>query len=404
MFSMNQTATLSNKSHSGSSSSTIEAEPQLASKVERRSQKPSPAPRSLKRRLLGWVAYACYLLVIVELVCRGYWWKRWGVPFLQMDQIWSGRFYPELEETGLATAVIPRGDETFDVLLLGGSVLHAKHGNIAALLGEKLNAQESRPVKIWNCSARALTSRDCLLKYERMADQHFDLVVFYEAINETRMNNCPREMFREDLTHCSWYKRLDSFEKHSEINWLVSPFTIQDTLIGVLDSPDLHWYLPRENPPGGEWSKAGRDVKTDVSYRNSLTGLIELAAQRGEPLLLLSYATHIPPDYTRAKFEKHELSYGAHFGPVECWGEPEAVRAGVAAENAVTRELVAKYPDVHYVDLDAVIPKDAAHFDDPCHLAPAGCEAWVDGVLPTIHEIIAADGEAASSTPEKAAK
>ena len=401
---MNQTATLPNAPPTAVDAATHEKEPQLTPPDNRRGQKLRPAPRSLKRRLIGWVVYACYMLVIVELVCRGYWWKRWGVPFLRMDQIWSGRFYPELEETGLATATIPRGDETFDILLLGGSVLHAKHGNIAALLGERLNAQESRPVKIWNCSARALTSRDCLLKYERMAHQHFDLVVFYEAINETRMNNCPPEMFREDLTHCSWYKRLDRFEQHREINWLVTPFTIEDTLIGALDSPKLHWYLPRDNPPGGEWNDFGRDVKTTVSYRNSLTGLIELAAQRGEPLLLLGYASHIPADYTKKKFVKHELSYGAHFGPVECWGEPEAVRAGVAAENAVTRELVAQHPDVHYVDLDAVIPKDGAHFDDPCHLAPAGCAAWVDGVLPTIHEIIAADSTKSARNTAKTAE
>ncbi|MBX9791291.1 MAG: hypothetical protein K2Y37_20415 [Pirellulales bacterium] len=362
-------------------------------------QRPQRATRSLKRRLLGLVVYACYLLIIVELVCRGYWWKRWGVPFLHMDQIWAGRFYPELVESGLATASIPRGDATFDILLLGGSVLHVKHGNIAALLEEKLNAAQSRPVKIWNCSARALTSRDCLLKYERLGDQHFDLVVFYEAINETRMNNCPHEMFRADLTHCSWYKRLDSFQKHREINWLASPFTIQDTIIGALDSPSLMWYLPREHPPEGAWSEAGRDIKTAVSFRNSLTGLVNLAHERGEPLLLLGYAVHIPPDYTRAKFIRHELSYGAHFGPAECWGLPDAVRAGVAAENAVTRDLVAKHPSVHYVDLDAAIPKDGAHFDDPCHLTAAGCAAWVDGVLPTIREVMVASpsGTAASA-------
>ncbi len=183
-------------------------------------------------------------------------------------------------------------------------MLHIKHGNIASLLQKKLSASETRPVKVWNCAARALTSRDCLLKYERLADKHFDLVVFNEAINETRMNNCPREMFRDDLTHCSWYKRLDSFERHREINWLVSPFTIQDTIIGALDAPSLQWYLPRENPPGGAWSDAGRDIKTDVSFRNSLTQLIELADKRGEPLLLLGYATHIPSDYTREKFER----------------------------------------------------------------------------------------------------
>ncbi|MGD9644227.1 MAG: hypothetical protein AB7U73_00855 [Pirellulales bacterium] len=399
---MNQTATLSDELDTATTTPIAE-DPRSASPSDRPQQRPRQAPRSFKRRLLGYVAYACYLLVVVELVCRGYWWKRWGVPFLQMDQIWSGRFYPELEESGLATAAIPRDNETFDILLLGGSVLHPKHGNIAALLEEKLNAAESRPVKVWNCSARALTSRDCLLKYEQLGDKHFDLVVFYEAINETRMNNCPREMFRDDLTHCSWYKRLDSFARHREINWLVFPFTIQDTIIGALDSPGMQWYLPRENPPAGAWSDAGRDIKTDVSYRNSLTGLIRLADERGEPLFLLGYATHIPPDYTLQRFKRHELSYGAHFGPVECWGQPEAVRAGVAAENAVARELAAEYSQVHYLDLDGVIPKDGEHFDDPCHLAPAGCAAWVDGVLPTIREIIAADSTRTTRSVDSAA-
>ena len=63
------------------------------------------------------------------------------------------------------------------------------------------------------------------------------------------------------------------------------------------------------------------------------------------------------------------------------WGTEKNVVAGIEAHNRVIRTLAGEHPTVLFVDQQAMIPDDADHFTDICHLTPSGCEAFVDNLL-----------------------
>jgi hypothetical protein len=173
------------------------------------------------------VAAISLLLTILlgEFAARSYWRLAWGVPILQPEQIWY-RFYPEVRDAHVEAAPPDKADGVFEVLLLGGSVLHGDFGPIAADFESDLAARLGRPVRVFNLAHVARTTRDSLLKYRRLANRSFDLVVVYHGINDVRMNNCPRAMFRSDYSHSGWYAAIERFHSHRELPWLVLPFSV----------------------------------------------------------------------------------------------------------------------------------------------------------------------------------
>jgi len=302
------------------------------------------------------------------------------VPMLQTSQLKVARFFPEMRKCRVLTESITRDDEYYDVLLLGGSVVTDEYGTIAPLLRERLATLTERKVRLFNVGACSHTSRDSLLKYRMLEGKEFDLVVFYHAINETRMNNCPREMFRADYSHASWYDRLSRLERHRELNYFILPYTLEYLITGVLDSPKFGYYLPRHNAQDGQWLDHGSEIKTTECFRANLSEIVELARKRGAEVLLPTYAYSLPADYSLAKMKAHELDFAAHKTPVEVWGKPEAVIKGIEAHNTVTREIGRANRHVILVDLAAEMAGGAKNFDDVCHLTGDGCRSWVEAI------------------------
>ena len=341
---------------------------------------PARPPRSRRRKILARVLYTFYLLAILEIGARAFWCIKCGVPLFRMQDILVGRFYPELRRSNVLTTSITKADGYYDVLLLGGSVVSEDCGPTSRLLQEQLTERIGQPVRVFNCANLALSSRDSLIKYRMLADKEFDLVIHYEAINEIRMNNCSREMFKPDYSHSSWYRRIEGLSRHKELPFFVLPYSVEYLVVSSLDTPGAGWYIPRNFPIGGNWNDDGLDIKTEESFRRHLTEMIELADERGAQVLLMGYACYIPSDYTLEKFQAQALDYSGHVCPVESWGTPEGVTAGVAAHNVVLRELGASFPHVFYVDQDALIPKSKLNFIDPCHLTAAGRQTFVDNI------------------------
>lgn len=337
--------------------------------------------RKPKRKWLKRLAFVVYVVALCELAIRGYWTMRHGVPFFDMRQIFVGRFYPELRESGVLATSITRDDASLDVLILGGSVVTSSFGPIDNLLQQQLAERTGRPVRVFNCANLALNSLDSRWKYEQLKHQEFDLVMVYESINEARLNNCPREFFRDDYQHSSWYRRVAALNRHRELPWFALPYSLEYLAIGTLDHPAFGWYLPRHTPANTAWPREyGRDVKTAATYRRNLEQIVELAKLRGATVLLPQYAYHIPDDATLAHYQREQLGHWVTGRKIEGWGTAAGVTAAIEAHNAVIRDLAAAHNHVITLDMNALMPHEGDVFVDPCHLSPRGCELFVDNL------------------------
>jgi len=175
-------------------------------------------------RLFGWGTLLLLLAGVLELGARVYW-KTRGVPLWGACEKLHWAFYPELGEIE-RTPVDPEGD-TVEILLLGGSALSSRYGNIEYVLHEELSRRLSPRVRVHNAAAPAHTTLDSLYKYRHLDGRRFDLVLVYHGINDARANNCPPELFRDDYSHYAWYSLINDYERGPATRWLVFPYTLE---------------------------------------------------------------------------------------------------------------------------------------------------------------------------------
>jgi hypothetical protein len=304
----------------------------------------------------------------LELLARVYWLSR-GVPLFHGERIWH-TFYPEALTSGVETATITRDDDTFDVLLLGGSVLYPAFGRVAEML-QTLEQDVGKPVRIYNLSNLGMTSLDSRLQYERLEKQRFDLVIVYDGINDVYMNECPESVYRDDYAHAPRYAQIYAIARHRELPYVTFPYTMHYLASRALDRVQL------SGRPRREWQAYGADVKTTAAFAENLQAIVNIARRRGDPLVLMTYAYHLDPNYTEEAFDAKGLDYGSHLSKIALWGAPENVKCTLDAHNAVTRRIAAENLDVTLIDERALMPTGARYFNDICHLTDSGCAVFV---------------------------
>ncbi len=330
----------------------------------------------LQHKIVRRLLFVCYLLVLAEVGSRSYWTVKYGVPFFRTDMMWY-RFYPELRDTGVTTAKLDRDDATIDILLLGGSVLNPAFGSIAEVIESRFGDITTKPIRVFNLAVPAQTSRDSLLKYRQLQNQHFDLVVVYHGINEVRMNNCPPQIFRDDYTHSAWYDRIERIEHHPELTYFSLPYTL-DRFCLLLGKKSQN-YIPIHRP-NDQWTSHGSEVKTASTIRENLEAILQLAQSKDEPIAIMTFAHYVAAGYSEQKFLARKLDYGNGGSPIELWGQPPNVVRTLTAHNTVIRDLAKSYPQAIFVDQEARIPKNGTHFSDVCHLGERGCQRFVENL------------------------
>jgi hypothetical protein len=326
-------------------------------------------------------------LVTAEAAARFHYWRTFGVPLLARPAELVYGYYPELRP-----AMAPGPPEQPDVLLLGASVLNQTFGDVAPMLRDALAKAWSAEVRITNVSMLGHGTLDSYYKYRWLADRRFDLVVVYHAINELRANNVPPESWRDDYGHYTWYDEINFYVAEDRLRR--SPFVLPFFLkraVTELDRTVLRrrHYVPR-HAPEPEWLRFGADVKTAPVFRRNLERILALAAERDDPVLLMTFAHHLPAEYTAERFAKGDLGYGSWAGssasPVEIWGAVDNVRAGLAVHDRVLRELHVAHPEALFVDQTARLGGDATNFVDVCHFSPDGARRFVDGIVEAVQE------------------
>jgi hypothetical protein len=328
-------------------------------------------------RAIRSLGFLVLCLASLELAARLFWWTR-GVPFTHPGRVLQA-YYPRLADIDPLNPKWAAG--RWHVLLLGGSTLHPRWGTVQAELREQLAFAGYRDVRFFNLSAPGLTSRDSRLAYEAIGDEHFDLVLVYDGMNEARANNVPPDLFRDDYGHYGWYEIVNALARHHGRTRFALPYSLEYLGLRLRQTVLASHYVPR-NTPRADWLRYGDTVRSVGPFEANLRAILARAASRGEPVLLMTFATWVPEDYSLERFEAGQLGYGLHETPLELWGDPRAVQRAVAAHNAVVRRLTRENSDVKFVDQARLLAGEPRWFNDPCHLSLSGAHRFVHNLLP----------------------
>jgi hypothetical protein len=326
-------------------------------------------------RLLGFVLVC---VVSFELAARLYWQLR-GVPLTEPSRVLQA-FYPglrEIDERGARWNAAP-----IRILLLGGSTLSPLWGSVQAELREQLAYAGFPHIRIFNLARPGMTSRDSRLAYESLGPERFDLVMVYDGINEARANNVAPHLFRDDYGHYGWYESVNALARHhGHARWAL-PYTLEYLALELRQLAFPSRYIPRHRPPP-EVVGYGSTVRSTGPFEANIRAILARAASRGEPVLLMTFATRVPANYTLERFEAGQLGYGmaARTTPLELWGDPAHVQRAVAAHNEVVRALARANPTVGFVDQAALLAGDRRSFNDACHLTLWGSHRFVENLL-----------------------
>lgn len=343
---------------------------------------PSAAPprASLRPawRQLRWSTRLCLMLtrllllvLMLEVASRLFWAIAKGVPAFHTDQIFTS-FFQEFTESNVAEAPTDQKDSTLDVLVLGPSVWYWVYGDVAPRFEKALAEKLGRPVRVFNASHSGRTSRDALLVYERLAQKRFDLVVVYHAINDLFLNNCPPETFANDYTHAPRYDQIRMLDSHAEVGWFALPYTLRYLRSHIGDKLHL------DSRPKRDWAHYGTTLMTPPAFRSNLEEIIRIARSRNEQVLLMTFAWHLPEDYSEEAFEAKTLDYDKHICRLLTWGTRAGITSGMRAHNDILGDLARKNPDLLFADMEALMPGGKRHYDDVCHFTATGCAAYVD--------------------------
>ncbi len=333
------------------------------------------------RRYLFISIYLLFLCMLGECSARGFWLSR-GVPFFTAHREVYRSFYPKIPELQRNLQKNNSDDSCFDILMLGGSVLHNKYGDIEHVLQERLIRETRHCVRIYNLAEPAHTTLDSYFKYLHLQEQSFDLVMVYHGINEVRANNCLASQFKEDYSHFSWYRLILDFEARADSRWFVLPYTVK--FVALKAAGRLGWSaFLSEHEPDADSLEFGCEVKTADSFKHNIERIAKIAKEKNEPLVLMTFSYYLDENYNRDDFEARKLDYSAHSFPVELWGRADCVTKALDAHNDVIRAMDTAN-SLAVIDQEKLIPDNGLHFNDICHFTHEGCEKFVENLLPAI--------------------
>ena len=311
-----------------------------------------------------------------ELSARAFWRLRYGVPFTDPGRILYA-FYPQLRKIDAARP--SQRDWTFNILLLGESPLHRDWGEVEQSLREQLSHAGHRNVRIFNLASPAHNSRDSRLKYAALGDARFDLVILYDGINDTRANNAPPAIFKRDYSHYAWYEIVNTLATYHRKTSFALPYTLRYIAIRTRQILTRERYIPRDQPRP-DWVRYGRDFRSAESFRDNVSAILDLAAQRGDRVVLMTFATSPPAELPMGTGPEPPRN-GVAAIPIESWGARDQVLATVARNNQVLRDLAAQHRNVRLVDEATLMAGNPIYFNDPCHLTVVGSSKFVEYLL-----------------------
>ena len=287
--------------------------------------------------------------------------------------------------------------DTVRVLVLGSSTMFNRH------MGEQLKTalQKKIPnkhIELLDVGIRSHTTQADVEKLRYFANYQWDFVLFYNGINDLWANHVLPKDFYDDYRHLDpWYRRnflLDNslLARHlynTGYTWL----RVINQKIHFVLLPDYQFVFPKK-----PYINAANFASLPVFERNVNT-ILDLSTQLGAKPILLTFAFHLPANYSRQGFLNSTLGYHNpdHYDSrdVYNWGPPAYVREGLQQQNNALRNI-ATQRHVALLDMDAAMSGRGAWFGDVCHFND-------DGVAVFAEQVAAAVGALATPTAAQSA-
>jgi len=263
------------------------------------------------------------------------------------------------------------------ILILGGSVVNTywsrMENRLDTLLQKKYPQQKFR---FYNVAMAGHTSKDNRIKYQLLSKQYFDLVIYYEGINENRANNVSKKQFSDEYLHIQWYDDINLIQRHPEMNITVIPYATDFMLKFIYDKISGRTYISNENVEP-ENAKFGNEIKTQLPYFQNLNTIAKLATRKKDPLLLVKYASFFPKKILLTGNQNDKVYFSPCYimSPVTTWGTAKNVQNGIAVHNIMLQK-VANLNKTYLFDMPAALPQDSSMFCDVCHLSEKGARRF----------------------------
>jgi hypothetical protein len=255
---------------------------------------------------------------------------------------------------------------TIRILTLGGSPMFNRR--MTERLKEKLQAASSKPVEVLGAALRTHTIRSSLYKYEFLAKYDFDYVLICHGINSLWANHVSKNDYREDYFQLGeWYSR----------GWL-----LQNSVIARLLYNNFFYHRPPRIFYGAKFAS----LKT---FKHNLDALIRRIKKNGSQPILITFAWHIPDNYTYEGFQRNSLGYDnpAQYDkcPVELWGSVAYVSEGLKRTNEIVRNAAVE-ENLYLIDQDKLMSGDITLFGDACHFNEKGVDVFIDNTMKFLKE------------------
>jgi len=303
------------------------------------------------------------------------------------------RYYPEL--IPIKQAAISNTDSTLDVLILSCSVLHKDWADIVEEMNKCLQLPRGfNRIRIYNASGVGHGSRDNMIKYDLLSDKKFDLIIYYDAINDSRLNNCPDYVFKNNYSHYLWYDEINHIISHPEMDFTVIPFFYDWMKIRLKALFVREAYIPQHFSMRPEWLVYGSNLKSVMSYEANVKEIVAKAQVKHAQFLYLTFAYYLPANYTLQKFHDKTLDYSFcdHSRETEIWGLSQNVSRFIDTVNVGSKTWLSPSAHVKRVDLNAKFPKDGSYFADVCHFSPKGIRRFAELTCRELDSLVLAKG------------
>jgi hypothetical protein len=287
----------------------------------------------------------------------------------------DGQLINNLGFTGDAIALQKPAD-TVRVLVLGSSTMFNRH------MGERLKAalqqKTGKKIELLDTGIRSHTTRADVVKLQLLAPYQWDVVLFYNGINDLWANHVLPEDFHADYRQLDpWYQRNILLDNSLLARYIYNALYWQlrtiNKKLGQPFFPDYQFVFPKK-----PYINAANFASLPA-FSSNLEHIITVSKSLGAKPVLMTFAFHLPENYSRQAFLDKSLDYNNPDNydsrDVYNWGPPDFVREGLSRQNAILREI-AKKQGVLLIDVDAQMSGQGRWFGDVCHFNDAGVDVF----------------------------
>ncbi|MCC5870688.1 MAG: hypothetical protein JJU27_19485 [Gammaproteobacteria bacterium] len=262
--------------------------------------------------------------------------------------------------TGHESSEITRASNTTKILTLGGSTMFNRR--MTERMIDSWGNLFPAPPQVLGAALRTHTTRASVIKYEyHFSKLPFDYVLIYHSINDLWANNFSQDDFRSDFSHQNpWGRRTLLLDN------------LMLARLAYNSRHSSHGTFPEISNEAG--------FMAEVSFEANLRALVGAVRANGGTPILMTFAWHIPENYSLDAFLSGELAYNNptryDYCPVELWGEVAYVEQALQRHNTIIRRLATTL-DVDLIDQHESLSRDPENFGDPVHFSEPGTDRFI---------------------------